>query len=270
MQPAGRRGVRGGTCKDSGFNFVCHGGRMDGQRCDPRVADVCGDGGECYAARRSRRSPASAYGPPDYGSGGGGATGAGIGQRARRSAARSSPSSEHVLRPASTAIYPIEGVLVWNSHAFNLYDTADHQRAVVQRVLRAAGGSALPRPRRSSTRPTSSSRTCRRSTSGEYCRTVHVPAGDAHLRAELAHPQARAALPHLGSGHRQPRAAAPRRTPARARPNRRADLGHDRVQRPGAGAHSNDAVVARQPDPAAAPVQVLLDLRQRARRSRPR
>jgi hypothetical protein len=102
-----------------GFQFICHGGPNDGDACDPRVAGVCGDGGECYG------NPVSSiacigYGPPDYG--GGGIPGQG-GNNSPTVGGSQQPYSANVYPPGVFGVYPIEGVIIWNSHAFNLFET---------------------------------------------------------------------------------------------------------------------------------------------------
>jgi hypothetical protein len=104
-----------------GFRFRCHGGANDGQQCDPRVADVCGTGGECYGETVSSIA-CIGYGPPDYGQGfsPGGAGGSG---NAPSVGGSQQPYSKNVLPSGVFGIYPISGVMVWNSHAFNLFET---------------------------------------------------------------------------------------------------------------------------------------------------
>jgi hypothetical protein len=102
----------------SGFQFICHGGPSDGQSCDPRVADVCGEGGACYGKVVSATA-CIGYGPPDFGNNpipgasGGNAPSVGGSQQ---------PYSNNPLPAGVYGVYPTEGVIVWNSHAFNLFE----------------------------------------------------------------------------------------------------------------------------------------------------
>ena len=91
------------------------------------------------------------------------------GRRAAATAAAVAPSFSGSQQPQFErdnpegvfSILPIEGTIVWNSHAFNVYDHADHQPAVAEPLVH--GRPAVPRPAASSTPTTSSSRTCSRS-----------------------------------------------------------------------------------------------------------
>jgi hypothetical protein len=105
----------------TGFQFVCHGGANDGDACDPRVADVCGEGGSCYGKAISSIA-CLGYGPPDYGNGipMGGGPGGGNSPSVGGS---QQPYANNPLPSGVFGLYPIEGVIVWNSHAFNLYET---------------------------------------------------------------------------------------------------------------------------------------------------
>lgn len=112
--------------------FTCHGGPSEGTACDPTKPGVaapvgadCGARAAC-AGEVSHLSPAclpaigGAYGPGDFSTGGGlpdTATTHGIGG--------SQTPVQSVELPASVyAVLPLQGVIVWNSHAFNLTDTA--------------------------------------------------------------------------------------------------------------------------------------------------
>jgi hypothetical protein len=110
-----------GTPGDTtGFKFVCHGGPSDGETCDPRTADVCGEGGSCYGDTFSSIA-CIGYGPPDYGQGlsPGGAAGS---TNAPSVGGSQQPYAKNVFPSGVFGVYPIEGVIVWNSHAFNLFE----------------------------------------------------------------------------------------------------------------------------------------------------
>jgi hypothetical protein len=105
----------------TGFKFVCHGGPSDGETCDPRVADVCGAGGSCYGEAVTSLA-CIGYGPPDY-SRGFSPNGAAGTDNAPSVGGSQQPYSQNVFPPGVHATYPTEGVIVWNSHAFNLFET---------------------------------------------------------------------------------------------------------------------------------------------------
>lgn len=87
--------------------FACRGGARDGQACAPRQAGACGDDGIC--ASPPRQSPACiGFGPGD----------ASIGI-----AEDSLFNSMGTALDGSDGVYeeaPLAGILVWNSHAFNV------------------------------------------------------------------------------------------------------------------------------------------------------
>jgi hypothetical protein len=104
----------------AGFKFVCQGGSLDGETCDPRIAGVCGEGSECYGDPYTSIA-CIGYGPPDYGRGLSPASGAGS-DNAPSVGGSQQPFSRNVFHPGVFGVYPTEGVLVWNSHAFNLFE----------------------------------------------------------------------------------------------------------------------------------------------------
>jgi hypothetical protein len=104
----------------TGFKFVCHGGPNDGTACDPRIADVCGEGGECYGDSVSSIA-CIGYGPPDYGRGLSPGGGAGS-DNAPSVGGSQQPFSRNLFPSGVFGVYPIEGVIIWNSHAFNLFE----------------------------------------------------------------------------------------------------------------------------------------------------
>jgi hypothetical protein len=104
----------------TGFKFRCHGGPNEGGTCDPRVADVCGEGGACYGEAVTSLA-CIGYGPPDY-SRGTSPNGAAGSDNAPSVGGSQQPFAKNVLPPGVYGVYPIEGVMVWNSHAFNLFE----------------------------------------------------------------------------------------------------------------------------------------------------
>jgi hypothetical protein len=103
-----------------GFRFQCHGGPSDGSKCDPRVADACGAGGACYGDAVTSLA-CIGYGPPDY-SRGINAGVAGGSDNAPAVGGSQQPYARNVPPPGVFGIFPAEGVIVWNSHAFNLFE----------------------------------------------------------------------------------------------------------------------------------------------------
>ena len=112
---------------DPAANFgpwTCRGGPNHGQPCNPLgvgqpapVGADCGDGGECAGAVVSSVA-CIIYGPPDYSvniAGGGGNNSPTIGGSQQ-------PVSDMTFPPGVFAMIPVKGIVVWNSHAFNLTD----------------------------------------------------------------------------------------------------------------------------------------------------
>ncbi len=124
---------------DPGFGpWSCYGGSDDGLSCDPASSGVC-PGGSCGGGRRDTVA-CIGYGPPDYGF-----------------ASNNSPVFSGAQEPTSATSYPagvyqllpLRGVVVWNSHAFNLtsqdmnmeawlnLDFADQQNFLAQGLFNA-------------------------------------------------------------------------------------------------------------------------------------
>lgn len=116
------------------WEFVCHGGSQDGMACVPTQPDVpapagglCAGGGECYGKVKTSlacsfdfTSPDGdgGYGPPDFNSGGG----TGDSPTAPQFSGSQQPYLERQYPEGVFSQLPIEGVIVWNSHAFNVTD----------------------------------------------------------------------------------------------------------------------------------------------------
>ena len=104
-----------------GFQFRCQGGDSEGEICDPRQAEACGDPALCYGNPVSTLA-CIGYGPPDYSRGLSAVGGAGS-----DNAPSVGGSQQPYLLSANPAgvfgVFPAEGVLVANSHAFNLFDS---------------------------------------------------------------------------------------------------------------------------------------------------
>ena len=102
--------------------FTCHGGATDGQACNPLGIGLpapggadCGAGSGC-AGKVVSSVACIGYGPPDYGfdlSGLGSDSSPLIG-------GSQAPVSSNVYPPGVFSMIPVKGVVVWNSHAFNL------------------------------------------------------------------------------------------------------------------------------------------------------
>jgi hypothetical protein len=108
---------------DSGVGpFTCHGGANDGIACDPLAIGVpapagadCGEGSGCAGKVKSGVA-CLGYGPPDFGfdlTGSGSDNSPNIGGSQQ-------PVSKNVYPPGAFNMLPVDGVVVWNSHAFNL------------------------------------------------------------------------------------------------------------------------------------------------------
>jgi hypothetical protein len=132
-------GKPGGTCQPydvlgdvQGFGpFTCHGGANDGIACNPLQLGVpapagadCGADSGC-AGKVTQAVACIFYGPPDYGldlTGTGSNTSPSIGGSQQ-------PVSSTVYPPEVFSMLPVDGIVVWNSHAFNVTDqTAENQQ----------------------------------------------------------------------------------------------------------------------------------------------
>lgn len=94
--------------------YTCHGGTHDGSPCNPVALGVpapagaeCGERSACAGSVVSSVA-CIGYGPSDLGFGGGGFAGA------------QSPHARQEFYPGVYDVLPTRGVVVWNSHAFNL------------------------------------------------------------------------------------------------------------------------------------------------------
>jgi hypothetical protein len=101
-----------------GFDFRCHRDHVPGAPCDPRVPDACGAGEICKGTVRSSVA-CIAYGPPDF-------SGETINFFDSLAAPNVMVSTEPVYEisypPGVSKVVPVRGVLVINSHAFNVVD----------------------------------------------------------------------------------------------------------------------------------------------------
>jgi hypothetical protein len=84
---------------------------------------VCGGEGECQGEILSRLA-CIGYGPPDYGVGLNPGSGASS-DNAPSVGGSQQPFVSNVFPPGDFGVFPAEGVIVWNSHAFNLFDTPE-------------------------------------------------------------------------------------------------------------------------------------------------
>ncbi|HJQ85527.1 MAG TPA: DUF4215 domain-containing protein [Candidatus Binatia bacterium] len=107
----------------SGFGaYTCHGGANDGVACNPLAVGVpapagaeCGDDSGCAGAVRSTIA-CNAYGPPDFGF-----TGSVNGNDTAPTIGGSqAPRATTTFVGGSFGLQPAKGIIVWNSHAFNL------------------------------------------------------------------------------------------------------------------------------------------------------
>jgi len=116
-EPTWRPGPNAGP-GTPGFDFRCHANHVPGAPCDPRVANPCADGEIC----KGRVQPSIAcfpYGPPDFNASGSTLLDSVNSPNVMIS---TEPVFEQHYPPGVSKILPIRGVLVVNSHAFNVVD----------------------------------------------------------------------------------------------------------------------------------------------------
>ena len=98
--------------------WECLGGQMDGESCDPTVANHCGERSQCATpAVTSVACSFYQFAPPDFGLGGagGGATASTV----PLGGAQESTSID-LPPPGVYSVLPLKGFVSWNSHGFNL------------------------------------------------------------------------------------------------------------------------------------------------------
>ena len=108
---------------DSGLGpFTCRGGANDGIPCDPLAIGVaapagadCGEGSGCAGKVKSGVA-CIGYGPPDFGFD---VTGSGSNNSPNIGGSQQ-PVSRSDYPPGVFSMLPVDGIVVWNSHAFNL------------------------------------------------------------------------------------------------------------------------------------------------------
>jgi cysteine-rich repeat protein len=99
-----------GTTDPGWGDWTCYGGDNDGADCDPLNAAACPNGGVCGGADQESLA-CLGYGPSDYGNAGNNAPTFGGSQE-------STSTNDY---PAGVyGLLPVKGIIVWNSHAFNL------------------------------------------------------------------------------------------------------------------------------------------------------
>jgi cysteine-rich repeat protein len=92
----------------------CYGGDDDGQACDPATPGVCPGGGVCGGTTRSGAGCLAfnpSFGPEDYSL---------LGNNAPQFSGAQEPTLLAQFPDGVYAPMPLKGVVVWNSHAFNL------------------------------------------------------------------------------------------------------------------------------------------------------
>jgi len=99
-----------------GFDFRCHREHVPGAPCDPRDPAACGEGEICKGRVQASASCLD-YGPPDYNSPGGALV-----DQSPVVMISTEPVVEQHYPPGVSKVLPIRGVLVINSHAFNVVD----------------------------------------------------------------------------------------------------------------------------------------------------
>lgn len=93
--------------------FTCKQGPRDGEPCDPVVAGTCGADGLCGSEPRDALA-CIGFGPGD--------AGIGVGDQSLFNTMGSAAAGV----PGVYDEVPLKGIVVWNSHAFNLYDQPGH------------------------------------------------------------------------------------------------------------------------------------------------
>jgi hypothetical protein len=89
-------------------SFTCKGGPLDGAACEPTDTDACGDGWVC-GSEPVDSVTCIGFGPGD--------AGVGAAEGSLFSTMESALAGQGVYRSV-----PLKGILVWNSHAFNVFD----------------------------------------------------------------------------------------------------------------------------------------------------
>lgn len=89
--------------------FACRGGAQQGETCDPVDPNACGDDGICGSEPRNAVA-CIGFGPGD--------AGIGVGDTSLFSTMASNAAEEEGVYSEA----PIKGILVWNSHAYNVVD----------------------------------------------------------------------------------------------------------------------------------------------------
>jgi hypothetical protein len=91
--------------------YRCRGGDRDGQRCDPLDLDFCGEGSGCGTEPRPSIA-CIGFGPGD----------SGIGLSSGGVVFTQETASEFIFEEGVYNELPVRGIIMWNSHAFNLTD----------------------------------------------------------------------------------------------------------------------------------------------------
>ncbi len=180
--------------------FACRGGPMDGIACNPKGIGVaapdgadCGTGGGCAGEPQSTVAcigfgPAElafrAFGLPQIGG-----------------------SQQPLFRIdypyGVVATLPVEGIIVWNSHAFNVTDVETTNEEWFNLYFPDSAPEARQYPGAGDIRHDGDLRHAGAAVRvARVLPDVHAAARGAALPAELAHAQARRALPDLGPWHR--------------------------------------------------------------------
>ena len=184
------------------WEFQCDGGSQDGVACDPALPALaapaggqCADGGDCHGKVKTSlaclfdlSSPDGdfGYGPPDFG-----------GQTKVGFSGSQQPYLEREFGDGVYSLFPVEGVVVWNSHAFNTTSAPVIEPPVAEPLLRATRGAGLPDPpdlrRHRHLHPERAAVRGARVLPDDPVRQGHPP-----HRLQLAQPQARASCSASG------------------------------------------------------------------------
>lgn len=91
--------------------WSCAGGARSGEPCDPTDLDACGEDGQCATAPKNTIA-CIGFGPAD----------AGIGLMSAGFSGTQETASSFEFAPGVYREIPLKGMILWNSHAFNLSD----------------------------------------------------------------------------------------------------------------------------------------------------
>lgn len=100
---------------DSGWGgWKCYGGPTPNAACSPETANACGNGGVCGSGFHFGVACIGDWGPPDFGN---------VNVIAPQFAGSQESTADQNYPEGVFSVLPLKGLIVWNSHAFNLTGT---------------------------------------------------------------------------------------------------------------------------------------------------